>query len=146
MLDEDAKEFLADIAGGDARAALNAIELGVLSTERQADGKIHIDLETASECIQKRVVRYDKTGDQHYDTISAFIKSMRGSDPDAAVYYLAKMLYAGEDVKFIARRIMICASEDVGNADPMALTVAVAAAQAVERIGMPESQIILSQA
>ena len=146
VLDADAKEFLADIAGGDARAALNAIELGVLSTERQADGKIHIDLETASECIQKRVVRYDKTGDQHYDTISAFIKSMRGSDPDAAVFYLAKMLYAGEDVKFIARRIMICASEDVGNADPMALTVAVAAAQAVERIGMPESQIILSQA
>ena len=146
VLDADAKEFLADIAGGDARAALNAIELGVLSTERQADGKIHIDLETASECIQKRVVRYDKTGDQHYDTISAFIKSMRGSDPDAAVYYLAKMLYAGEDVKFIARRIMICASEDVGNADPMALQVAVAAAQAVERIGMPESQIILSQA
>lgn len=100
----------------------------------------------ASECIQKRVVRYDKTGDNHYDTISAFIKSMRGSDPDAAVYYLAKMLYAGEDIKFIARRIMICASEDVGNADPMALTVAVSAAQAVERIGMPEAQIILSQA
>ena len=146
VLDADAKEFLADIAGGDARAALNAIELGVLSTERQADGKIHIDLETASECIQKRVVRYDKTGDQHYDTISAFIKSMRGSDPDAAVYYLAKMLYAGEDIKFIARRIMICASEDVGNADPMALTVAVSASQAVERIGMPEAQIILSQA
>ena len=105
-----------------------------------------ITLEVASECIQKRVVNYDKKGDNHYDTISAFIKSMRGSDPDAAVYYLAKMLYAGEDVKFIARRIMICASEDVGNADPMALTVAVAAAQAVERIGMPESQIILSQA
>ena len=100
----------------------------------------------AGERIQKRVVRYDKTGDNHYDTISAFIKSMRGSDPDAAVYYLAKMLYAGEDIKFIARRIMICASEDVGNADPMALTVAVSAAQAVERIGMPEAQIILSQA
>ena len=146
VLDADAKEFLADIAGGDARAALNAIELGVLSTERQADGKIHIDLETASECIQKRVVRYDKTGDQHYDTISAFIKSMRGSDPDAAVYYLARMLYAGEPVAFVARRIMICAAEDVGNADPMALTVAVSAAQAVERIGMPEAQIILSQA
>ena len=146
VLDDDAREFLADIAGGDARAALNAIELGVLSTERSADGKIHIDLDTASECIQKRAVRYDKSGDQHYDTISAFIKSMRGSDPDAAVFYLAKMLYAGEDIKFIARRIMICASEDVGNADPMALTVAVSAAQAVERIGMPESQIILSQA
>ena len=112
---EEALDFLADLAGGDARAALNAIELGVLTTERSADGKIHVDLETAQECIQKRVVRYDKTGDQHYDTISAFIKSMRGSDPDAAVYYLAKMLYAGEDIKFIARRIMICAAEDVGN-------------------------------
>lgn len=145
-IDEDALEFLADISGGDARNALNAIELGILTTKRSEDGKIHITLEVASECIQKRVVRYDKTGDNHYDTISAFIKSMRGSDPDAAVYYLAKMLYAGEDVKFIARRIMICASEDVGNADPMALTVAVSAAQAVERIGMPESQIILSQA
>lgn len=145
-IDEDALEFLADIAGGDARNALNAIELGVLTTERSADGKIHITLDVASECIQKRVVRYDKTGDNHYDTISAFIKSMRGSDPDAAVYYLAKMLYAGEDIKFIARRIMICASEDVGNADPMALTVAVSAAQAVERIGMPEAQIILAQA
>ena len=146
VLDADAKEFLADIAGGDARAALNAIELGVLSTERQADGKIHIDLETASECIQKRVVRYDKTGDQHYDTISAFIKSMRGSDPDAAVFYLAKMLYAGEDIKFIARRIMICAAEDVGLADPNALNVAVSASLAVERVGMPEAQIILAEA
>ena len=145
-IEEDALEFLADISGGDARNALNAIELGILTTKRSDDGKIHITLEVASECIQKRVVRYDKTGDNHYDTISAFIKSMRGSDPDAAVYYLAKMLYAGEDVKFIARRIMICAAEDVGNADPMALTVAVSAAQAVERIGMPESQIILSQA
>ena len=145
-IDEDALEFLADISGGDARNALNAIELGILTTKRSEDGRIHITLDVASECIQKRVVRYDKAGDNHYDTISAFIKSMRGSDPDAAVYYLAKMLYAGEDVKFIARRIMICASEDVGNADPMALTVAVSAAQAVERIGMPESQIILSQA
>lgn len=145
-IDKDALEFLADIAGGDARSALNAVELGILTTPRSEDGLIHITLDVASECIQKRVVRYDKTGDNHYDTISAFIKSMRGSDPDAAVYYLAKMLYAGEDVKFIARRIMICAAEDVGNADPMALTVAVSAAQAVERIGMPESQIILSQA
>lgn len=145
-MDEDAVEFLADIAGGDARNALNAVELGVLTTERSEDGIIHITLDVAQECIQKRVVRYDKTGDNHYDTISAFIKSMRGSDPDAAVYYLAKMLYAGEDIKFIARRIMICASEDVGNADPMALTVAVSASQAVERIGMPEAQIILSQA
>ena len=143
---DEALEFLADIAGGDARSALNAIELGILTTERSEDSLIHITLDVASECIQKRVVRYDKTGDNHYDTISAFIKSMRGSDPDAAVYYLAKMLYAGEDIKFIARRIMICASEDVGNADPMALTVAVSAAQAVERVGMPEAQIILSQA
>ena len=145
-IDEAALDFLADIAGGDARNALNAIELGILTTERSADGKIHITLEVAQECIQKRVVRYDKTGDNHYDTISAFIKSMRGSDPDAAVYYLAKMLYAGEDIKFIARRMMICASEDVGNADPNALVVAVSAAQAVERVGMPEAQIILAHA
>ena len=146
VIDEDALHFLADLAGGDARSALNAVELGILTTPRSEDGMIHITLDVASECIQKRVVRYDKTGDNHYDTISAFIKSMRGSDPDAAVYYLATMLYAGEDIKFIARRIMICASEDVGNADPMALNVAVSAAQAVERIGMPEAQIILSQA
>ncbi|MBQ9321066.1 MAG: replication-associated recombination protein A [Eubacterium sp.] len=146
VLDDDARAFLADVAGGDAREALNAIELGVLTTEPGPDGRIHIDLQTASDCIQKRVVRYDKDGDQHYDTISAFIKSMRGSDPDAAVYYLAKMLSAGEDIKFIARRIMICASEDVGNADPMAIVVATSAAQAVERIGMPESQLILAQA
>ena len=146
LIEEDALHFLADLAGGDARSALNAVELGILTTPRSEDGMIHITLDVTSECIQKRVVRYDKTGDNHYDTISAFIKSMRGSDPDAAVYYLAKMLYAGEDIKFIARRIMICASEDVGNADPMALNVAVSAAQAVERIGMPEAQIILSQA
>ena len=146
VIEEDALHFLADLAGGDARSALNAVELGILTTPRSEDGMIHITLDVASECIQKRVVRYDKTGDNHYDTISAFIKSMRGSDPDAAVYYLAKMLYAGEDIKFIARRIMICASEYVGNADPMALNVAVSAAQAVERIGMPEAQIILSQA
>ena len=146
QIDEDALDFLADMAGGDARNALNAIELGILTTDRSEDGIIHITVEVASECIQKRVVNYDKRGDNHYDIISAFIKSMRGSDPDAAVYYLAKMLYAGEDIKFIARRIMICAAEDVGNADPMALTVAVSAAQAAERIGMPESQIILSQA
>lgn len=143
---EEAADFLADLSGGDARSALNAVELGVLTTEKSEDGKIHLTREVISECIQKRVVRYDKTGDNHYDTISAFIKSMRGSDPDAAVYYLAKMIYAGEDERFIARRIMICASEDVGNADPMALTVAVSAAQAVERIGFPEAQIILAQA
>ena len=146
VIDETAADFLADMADGDARSALNAVELGVLTTERSEDGKIHLTLDVAAECIQKRVVRYDKTGDNHYDTISAFIKSMRGSDPDAAVYYLARMLYAGESVTFISRRIMICAAEDVGNADPQALQVAVAAAQAVERVGMPEAQIILSQA
>ncbi len=146
VIDEDALDFLSDMAGGDARAALNAIELGILTTPRGSDGVIHITLEAASECIQKRVVNYDKKGDNHYDIISAFIKSMRGSDPDAAVYYLAKMLYAGEDIKFIARRIMILASEDIGNADPMAICVASAAAQEVERVGMPEAQIILAQA
>ena len=145
-IDDDALEFLANVCNGDARAALTAIELGILTTDRSEDGKIHITIDVASECIQKRVISYDKTGDNHYDTVSAFIKSMRGSDPDAAVYYLARMLYAGEDIKFIARRIMICASEDVGNADPMALVVATAASQAVERIGMPEARIILSQA
>lgn len=143
---EDALEFLSEMADGDGRKALNAIELGVLTTERGEDGKIHITLEVAQECIQKRAVRYDKTGDNHYDTISAFIKSMRGSDPDAAIYYLARMLYAGESVTFIARRIMICAAEDVSNADPNALVVATAAAQAVERLGMPEARIVLAQA
>lgn len=146
QMDDDALEFLADMANGDARAALTAIELGILTTDRSEDGIIHITLDVASECIQKWVINYDKTGDNHYDTISAFIKSMRGSDPDAAVYYLARMLYAGEDVKFIARRIMILASEDIGNADPQALQVAVAAAQAVERLGMPEARIVLAQA
>ena len=146
VIDQDALEFLADIAGGDARHALNAVELGIMTTERSEDGKIHLTLEVASECIQKKKVKYDKTGDNHYDTISAFIKSMRGSDPDAALYYLAKMLYAGESVTFIARRIMICASEDVGNADPQALQIAVAASLAVERVGMPEAQLILAQA
>lgn len=143
---EEAMDFLADQAGGDARRALNAIELGVMTTERGADGGIHITLEVAQECIQKRAVLFDKDGDNHYDTISAFIKSMRGSDPNAAIYYLAKMLYAGESVTFIARRMMICASEDVGNADPQALVVATNAALAVERVGMPEASIILSQA
>lgn len=145
-IEEDALEFLAELSGGDARHALNAIELGIMTTNRSEDGKIHITLEVAQECIQKRVMRYDKNGDSHYDTISAFIKSMRGSDPDAAVYYLARMLYAGESVTFIARRMMICAAEDVGNADPQALVVAVNASLAVERVGMPEAQIILAQA
>ncbi len=146
VLEEDAEEFLADIADGDARHALNAIELGILTTERSEDGLIHITKEVAEECIQKKVARYDKDGDNHYDTISAFIKSMRGSDPDAAVYYLARMLNAGEDPKFIVRRMMVCASEDVGNADPQALQVAVAASLAVERLGMPEARITLAQA
>ncbi|MCI8691768.1 MAG: replication-associated recombination protein A [Lachnospiraceae bacterium] len=146
VIDEEALDFLADVSGGDARHALNAVELAVMSTERSGDGRIHITLDVAQECIQRKAVRYDKSGDNHYDTISAFIKSMRGSDPDAAVYYLARMLHAGEEAAFIARRIMICAAEDVGNADPQALVVAVNASLAVERIGMPEAQIILSQA
>jgi putative ATPase len=146
LIDQDALEFLADVSGGDARHALNAVELALLTTKRSEDGLIHLTLDVAQECIQRRAVRYDKGGDNHYDTISAFIKSMRGSDPNAAVYYLARMLYAGESVTFIARRIMICASEDVGNADPAALQVAVSASLAVERVGMPEAQIILSQA
>ena len=145
-IDEDALDFLAELSGGDARHALNAIELGIMTTDRGSDGKIRITVEVAQECIQKRVMRYDKDGDNHYDTVSAFIKSMRGSDPDAAVYYLARMLYAGESVTFIARRMMICASEDVGNADPQALVVAVNASLAVERVGMPEAQLILAQA
>lgn len=145
-IEDEAVDFLAELSGGDARHALNAVELGVMTTTPGEDGKIHITLEVAKECIQKRVMRYDKTGDNHYDTISAFIKSMRGSDPDAAVYYLARMLYSGEEVAFVARRIMICAAEDVGNADPQALVVATNASLAVERIGMPEAQIILSQA
>lgn len=144
---DEAVSFLAQISEGDARNALNAVELGILSTKPdEKTGKIMIDINVASECIQKRCLRYERDGDNHYDTISAFIKSMRGSDPDGAVYYLAKMLYAGESVTFIARRIMICASEDVGNADPQAIVVASACAQAVERIGMPEARIILAQA
>ena len=145
-IDEDAARFLAEMSGGDARRALNAVELGIMTTERSGDGIIHLTMDVVRECIQKRTARYDKNGDNHYDTISAFIKSMRGSDPDAAVYYLARMLEAGEDPVFIARRIMICASEDVGNADPNAIVVAVNCSLACERIGMPESQIILSQA
>ena len=138
--------FLADIANGDARTALNALELAAITTNPNANGEIVIDLDVATACIQKRALRYEKDGDNHYDTISAFIKSMRGSDPDAATYYLARMLYAGEDPKFIARRIVICASEDVGNADPHALQVAVSAMQAVQFIGMPEGKFALTQA
>ncbi len=146
VVDEDAFEFLADMADGDARRAINALELGILTTKPSGDKKIHITKDIAAECIRRRILKYDKDGDNHYDTISAFIKSMRGSDPDAAVYYLARMLYAGEDPKFIARRMMICASEDVSNADPNALVVATAASLAVERVGMPEANLILAQA
>lgn len=145
-IDDDALEFLSDVAEGDARKALNALELGILTTERSNDGIIHITSEIAEECIQRRNVRYDKDGDNHYDTISAFIKSMRGSDPDAVVYYLARMLNAGESVTFIARRIMICAAEDVGMADPNAIRVAVSAAEAVHQLGMPEARIPLAEA
>lgn len=146
QLDGEARDFIADVAGGDARRALNALELAALTTDPGADGIRRIDLTVAEDCIQKRAVRYDRDGDQHYDTISAFIKSMRGSDPDAAVYYLAKMLAAGEDIKFIARRVMICASEDVGNADPRAIVIATSASLAAERVGLPEAQLILAQA
>lgn len=145
-MSEDAIDFLADIANGDARTALNAVELAVLTTDRMADGVIHIDIDTIEECVQQRNPRYDKSGDNHYDTISAFIKSMRGSDPDAAIYYLARMLNAGESVTFIARRIMICAAEDVGLADPQALVVAVSVAEAVHQLGMPEARIPLAEA
>ena len=146
VIDDDAVMFLAEISNGDARTALNAVELGILTTDPAQDGKIHITLEVAQQCVQKRALKYDKSGDNHYDTISAFIKSMRGSDPDAAVYYLSRMLYAGESVDFISRRILICAAEDVGMANPQALVVANAAAQAVHQVGMPEAQIILSEA
>ena len=145
-IDDESVDFLANIANGDARTALNAIELGVLTTDPSEDGKIHITMDVAEECIQKRALKYDKDGDNHYDTISAFIKSMRGSDPDAVVYYLAKMLAAGESIDFIARRIMICAAEDVGMANPNALVVATSAAEAVRQIGMPEARIILAEA
>ena len=144
-IDDDAVSFLADMADGDARHALNAVELGILTTDKADDGKIHFTKKVAEECIQKKTARYDKDGDNHYDTISAFIKSMRGSDPDAAVYYLARMLNAGEDPKFIARRMIVCASEDVGNADPNAFIMAVSCFLAVERIGMPEARINMSQ-
>ncbi|WP_314793996.1 replication-associated recombination protein A [Eggerthia catenaformis] len=146
ILEEDAASFLADMADGDARGALNALELAVLTTERLEDGFIHIDLSVAQQCIQKKVIRYDKTGDNHYDTISAFIKSVRGSDPDAAIYYLARMLEAGEDVKFIARRLIVLASEDIGNAAPLAMTIASSAAASAAMIGMPEARIVLAQA
>jgi putative ATPase len=143
---EDAVDYLVEISEGDGRTALNSLELGVLTTPKDDKGIINIDLEVIKDCIQVKQAKYDKGGDEHYDTISAFIKSMRGSDPNAALYWLAKMIYAGEDPKFIARRIIICASEDVGNADPNALTVALSAFKAVETVGMPEGKIPLAQA
>ena len=142
----DAIDHIVNNSNGDVRKALSALELGVETTDADENGLISIDISIAEECIQSKKVVYDKTGDNHYDTISAFIKSMRGSDPDAAVFWLAKMIKAGEDIKFIARRIIICASEDVGNADPRALEVAVNAFKAVEIIGFPEGRIILAQA
>ncbi|MDD5349984.1 MAG: replication-associated recombination protein A [Chthoniobacteraceae bacterium] len=144
--DDDALMHLAVTADGDARKCLNALELAVLTTQPDGEGGIHVTLAVAEESIQRKAVVYDGDEDQHYDTISAFIKSMRGSDPDAAIYWLAKMLYAGEDIRFIARRIVICASEDVGLANPEALLVAVAAQQAVEFVGMPEARIPLAHA
>ncbi|MDI3536899.1 MAG: putative ATPase [Eubacteriaceae bacterium] len=146
VLTPEALDYLADVSNGDVRRALNALELGILTIDKNEEGQIYFDLENAQECIQQKAVQYDKDGDNHYDTISAFIKSIRGSDPDAALYWMAKMLAAGEDPKFIARRIVISASEDIGNAEPLALTVAMAAAQAVDFIGMPEARINLAQA
>lgn len=143
---DEAADFLANVAGGDARRSLNALELAALTTDQNKDGRIHINVDVIKECMQKKPINYDKDGDYHYDVISAFIKSMRGSDPDAVLHYLARMLYAGEDPVFIARRIVIAASEDVGNANPNALVVANNAAQAVQFIGMPEARIILAQA
>ena len=146
IADEDALSHIAEMSDGDARKALSALEIASVTTSPNSDGRIRITIKIAEESIQKKHIVYDKKGDQHYDTISAFIKSMRGSDPDAAIYYLAKMLYVGEDPRFIVRRIVICASEDVGNADPMALVVATSALRAVEFVGMPEAKIPLAQA
>ncbi|MDG5786463.1 AAA family ATPase [Evansella sp. AB-P1] len=145
-IDNEAMDHLVNVSNGDARTALNALELAVLTTDPNNDGEIHIDIETAEASIQKRVLQYDKSGDQHYDTISAFIKSIRGSDPDATLYWLAKMIYAGEDPRFIARRIYVHAAEDIGLADPNALLVAQAAAYAVDFVGMPEARIPLAEA
>ncbi|PYG87449.1 putative ATPase [Ruminiclostridium sufflavum DSM 19573] len=145
-ISEDAADYLCEVCSGDARTALNSVELAVLTSELDENGIIDINLHTIEECVQKKAIRFDKNGEEHYDNISAFIKSMRGSNPDAAVFYLARALYAGEDAEFLARRIIICASEDVGMANPTALQVAVSAAQAVKMIGMPEARIILAHA
>ena len=144
--DEETLKHLSTVADGDARKALNSIEIAALTTPPQADGFIHIDLEVAEQCIQKKAIVYDGDGDAHYDTISAFIKSMRGSDPDATLYWLAKMIHAGEDPRYITRRIMVHAAEDVGLADPMALVLAVSAHQAAEHIGWPEARIPVAEA
>jgi len=146
VLSDTVPDMIASMSGGDARIALNALELAVMSTEPDNDGKIRIDPGVIEDCMQKKAIVYDKSGEGHYDNISAFIKSMRGSDPDAAVFYLARAIYAGEDPEFLARRIIICASEDVGMANPGALQTAVAAAEAIKMIGMPESRIMLAQA
>ncbi len=144
--DEAALRHLAKIADGDARKALNALEIAVLTTRPADDGSIHIDIAVAEQSIQRKAIVYDGDGDAHYDTISAFIKSMRGSDADATLYWLAKMIHAGEDPRFISRRIMICAAEDVGLADPMALILANAAHQAAEFVGWPEARIPIAEA
>lgn len=146
VVDEEALEHLVNVAGGDARSALNALELAVTTTAADRSGKVHLTLEVAQESIQRRAVRYDRGADEHYDTISAFIKSVRGSDPDAALYWLAKMVYAGEDPRFIVRRLLILAAEDIGLADPQAIVVAAACAQALEWVGLPEAQYHLSLA
>ena len=146
VIDDDAKEFLADMANGDARSVLNALELAFLTTKPEKDGNFHITLSVAEECIQKKAIRYDTNGDNHYDAISAFIESMKHTEPDATLYYLARMLVAGEDIKYIARRICVCASEDVGLANSQALEVATTAMLAAERIGMPEAAKILAHA
>ena len=145
-IEDEALDFIAEASGGDARIALNALELAVLTSAGADSDEIFINLDTISECVQKKAIKFDKSGEAHYDNISAFIKSMRGSDPDAAVFYLARALEGGEDINFLARRIVICASEDVGTANPTALLVAEAAASAIRMIGMPEARILLSQA
>ncbi len=146
VTDEDAIKYLAEISNGDARIALNAIELAVETSELESDGSVHITIKTIEDCVQRKAITFDKSGEAHYDNISAFIKSMRGSNPDAALFYLARALYAGETAEFLIRRIIICASEDVGMANPSALQVAVAAAQAIHMIGMPEARLLLAHA
>ena len=146
IADEDAIKYLSEISNGDARIALNAIELAAVTSDLESDGHIHITINTIEECVQRKAITFDKSGEAHYDNISAFIKSMRGSNPDAALFYLSRALYAGEDPEFLIRRIIICASEDVGMANPSALQLAVAAADGIHRIGMPEARLLLAHA